>query len=439
MSDESAASEARPPGQIHTAGGDYSEGDIDKRQGVFVDVRVLPGDSPEVRAEKLKRARNVAANEVLVNLGHVNAWLAFARAALARDDVAPQIDTLRRRIAPAAAEAAASGYRALMAAQQVPSLRQAFNGRPISRELSLALVDVLAEAGAAGELRFFVDQLAAVQDATESLLGALTAVADTMGNAEEVQRHYAAQRDLALRLLANRAQMAYLVGRRALAALAIPAEELQPRLDMLNQFEPRRPLAPDEIVQLLTAALEEAEGLMQERLALVAEAEQLLADSLGSYAELETLLTIQPDDPWNVVVGKARSLRDLGRTADAVAAFARYAELFGESDPGARAYTRSAQQLTLQLQNLGISGAVYLYELVPEGAAEQAGLKKGDVVIAYGERTIGDMPDLVAALQESVVGTLVRITYLRLNAHGNFTSRIATIAGGPPGAGFMPI
>jgi hypothetical protein len=426
-------------GDVQTGGGDYAEGNIDKRRGVFVDIRVLPGDSPEVREAKLRRARNVAANEVLVNLGHLNAWLAYARAALVRDDVAPQMDALRRRIAPAAAAAASSGYHALMAAQHVASLRQAFNGRPISRELSLALVDVLAEAGAAGELRFFVDQLAAVQDAAESLLGALTAVADTPGKAEEVRRHYAARRDLALRVLANRARMAYLAGQRALAALAVPIEELQPRLDALDQFEPRRPLSPDEIIQLLTAALADAEGLMQERAAFVVEAERLVADSLQSYAELEELLTIQPGDPWNVVVGKARSLRDLGRTTDAVAAFARYADMFAAGDPGARDYARAAQQLTLQLATLGIQGAVYLYELVPGGAAEQAGLQQGDVVVGYGERSIGDMPDLVTALQESVVGTRVRVTFLRLDAQGHFARGMATIAGGPPGAGFLPI
>lgn len=440
MCDESELQADETRRAVYTSGGDYAEGNIDKRQGLFVELRLAPGDSEAVLAAKRLRTRQLAANEVLVNLEQVNAWIAFARTALAADAVDPRLATLRRRIAPAAAEAAATGYSALIAAQQVAALRQAFNGRPISRDLSLALSDLLAETGGpAEELRFFVTQLAAFQDAAESLLGALASVGESLRQPEPVQQHYAAQRDLCLRVLGNRGQLAWLVSLRALHALGAPFAELQPRLDRLTQLEPHGPLSPEALLERLTVCVEEAEALHQERIALVAQAEELLAQSVQSYAELEVLLTVQPGDLWNVVIGKARSLRDLGRSADTVAAFARYAELFAATDPGATAYASAAQQLTLQLPSLGLTGAVYLYELVPGGAAERAGLQQGDVLTGYGDKQIEDMPALIDALQQSVVGTRVRVDYLRRNAQGVFVRHTTTIDGGPPGAGFMPI
>jgi S1-C subfamily serine protease len=154
---------------------------------------------------------------------------------------------------------------------------------------------------------------------------------------------------------------------------------------------------------------------------------------------LDEKLKIQPSDTWNVVAGKAIALRQLGRTTDAVAAFSRYGDMFAATDPTAQAYARTAQQFTTQLNDLGVEGGVYLYQLVDDGAAKQAGLAVADVVISYGERSIKNMDTLVSALRDAPKGEPLRITYLRMQPSGQFLRQTTSVVGGTLGAGFMPI
>lgn len=150
------------------------------------------------------------------------------------------------------------------------------------------------------------------------------------------------------------------------------------------------------------------------------------------------LLTIQPSDTWNIVVAKAISLRQLGRQDDAVAAFKQYGEMFAATDSTTEQYSRTAQQFTQQLGNLGLAGGVYIYEIVPGGTASQAGLKVGDIVIEYNGKTITNMNELESVRDNAPQSVPLTITYLRLGTDGMFNSYRATVSN-PMGAGFMPI
>lgn len=424
---------------VSTGGGDYAEGHIDKRLGSFVDLHLYMGEPPVVRRQRVIHAQSLVVDEILMQISNLDARLAFIAVTQTADVTEQRLTVLRRKIAPATMPVVAVGYRQLIATQNVAALRQALNSRPLATRPGAALTELQIESSTHIDgLTFFYDQLAQVQDATESLLTLLTEIT-TRGTMAAENAAYEEQRiDLAMRVLHNRSQMGHIAGLRTLRSLEADEDAVQTALAMLQHLEPRQLVDATVATQLLGDCLNKAATLMAERATLTAQAEQLLEQSFDAYAQIEEILTIQPSDPWHVVVGKARSLRDLGRIADAVAAFGRYADMFGTSDPAATAYARIAQQFTLQSNILGVVGGAYINAIAEGGTAQQAGLAVGDIVIGYGDQLIAAMPDLVAALQETSVGLLLRVTYLRIDEQGRFVKRITTIRGGPPGAGFMP-
>lgn len=152
--------------------------------------------------------------------------------------------------------------------------------------------------------------------------------------------------------------------------------------------------------------------------------------------EAAKLLAIQPTDPWNVVVGKAISSRQLGRIDEAIAAFARYGEMF-RTDPTAAQYSRIAQELTRQMRSLNLKGGVYIHQIAAGGSAAQKGLAVGDIVISYNGQPISNMPEFVAARDRAPKDKPLEVTYLRLE--GKQFRRYTAIMNHPMGAGLMPI
>ena len=112
--------------------------------------------------------------------------------------------------------------------------------------------------------------------------------------------------------------------------------------------------------------------------------------------------------------------------------------MFKATDPTAVQYSRTAQQFTRQLTNLRLEGGVYIYELIAGGAAAQAGLAVGDIVIEYNGQTIKNMKDLTAVRDSTPKSQLLKVVYLRLESDGQFSRYTATVTH-PMGAGFMPI
>ncbi len=163
------------------------------------------------------------------------------------------------------------------------------------------------------------------------------------------------------------------------------------------------------------------------------------SDGLKRFGEeVDQALRIKPDDPWNVVVGKARSLRDLGRLEDAARAYASYAEMFAGTDPTADRFSRTAQLFTRSLDHLGVKGGVYVYA-VRDGGGRRAGLLEGDVIVACGDRPVMDAAEFQHACQMEHTEAGLLLTWLRLLSDGTFARATATVLGSSIGVGVMPI
>jgi S1-C subfamily serine protease len=121
-----------------------------------------------------------------------------------------------------------------------------------------------------------------------------------------------------------------------------------------------------------------------------------------------------------------------------VAAFSRYRDMFSATDPTAEQYSHTAQQFTTRMEALGVKGGVYIFKLIDGGAASKAGLAIGDIVINYNGQTLEQMNDLVSVRKNAPENIPLKITYLRMDKEGRFTSRTATVKN-PMGAGFKPV
>jgi S1-C subfamily serine protease len=67
------------------------------------------------------------------------------------------------------------------------------------------------------------------------------------------------------------------------------------------------------------------------------------------------------------------------------------------------------------LHNLTISSGVLIVSLEPNGPAHRAGLREGDVIVAYGNHPVASIDDLHRLLTEEQVGVKVGLTVLRGN------------------------
>ncbi len=402
------------------------------------DIQIQQGDSAQVRQQKLERAQGLLAAEVTANLRALDHRLTLVDAATQPDEFDAELSAVRRQVAPATEAQFAKGYEQLTSSSQVASLRHALNSERLRPDLPGPLLQVLLDAGASGEpVQTFYAGLTEVERVTDSLLTTLES-AGQVDASDEAERTYAADSvALAQRLVRNRTQLAYLDGLRLLDTLG--AAGVSADLSDIKSLEPRRPLAHKEYQGLLAPLAEEGERLVEQRRELVQRAATLRDAKLEEYRKLNEQLKIQPQDTWAIVVGKARALRELGRTGDAVAAFGRYAEMFAASDPGAPAYARTAQAFTTQFNALGVSGGVYLFAVTDGGAAAHAGLQVGDIIISYaGAPTPGPAEFSVVQSRYTAADT-VRLDYLRLQPTGAFKPGTVSLPGGPLGAGLMPI
>jgi putative serine protease PepD len=70
-------------------------------------------------------------------------------------------------------------------------------------------------------------------------------------------------------------------------------------------------------------------------------------------------------------------------------------------------------------------GGALVAAVVPGSPAEQAGLQQGDVITRFGDRTIHDSDELVAAVQAGKVGDRVEVTYKRNGVEQKATVTLA--------------
>jgi hypothetical protein len=234
-------------------------------------------------------------------------------------------------------------------------------------------------------------------------------------------------------------QGSYLDGLRLLGELGpVVCQDAASSLAGLSNLQPRYPLGREEYASLRKPVVEDMNRLNDRHHRLVATQQRLRDSAVDRLAKLNQSLQINPNDSWQDVIAKAKSLRDLGRTADAMAAFVQYGERFASSDAGALAYSKTAQEFTRQLSTLGVSGGVYVFAVPEAGAAVSVGLRVGDILLTYAGAPIPSVPEFAEALRKSAPGDMVRLEYLRLTADGIFTRQVVTVPGGPLGVGVMP-
>lgn len=226
---------------------------------------------------------------------------------------------------------------------------------------------------------------------------------------------------LAQETLQNRSTLAHLAGLDVLAALQVPDEVIEAEFGAFQHLTPRELVSPAELEQRLTDAINQAAALTARRRELVERGNALLQGDTDRYRDLEDELTVQPDDPWEIVVAKAISLRQLGRTEDAVAAFAQYGQLFAAADPTAAQYAITAQAFTRQMDEVGVvDGAVYIFTLHANSPARAAGVQVGDIIVALDAQPIRSVPDYQAAIEGATSGVPVTLDVVRMQQGGTF-------------------
>jgi hypothetical protein len=281
-------------------------------------------------------------------------------------------------------------------------------------------------------VRFFYQQLGEVQWASDGLLDVMRGFADesarSSSNTPAWLAFSVARLELAQETLQNRALLAHLAGLCILNDLQVPDATINTNLSMLQYLAPRQLVDIGKLEQLLVEATDQAATLSARRAALVTRGEELVQDDLDSYTDLEEDLMVQPDDPWNIVVAKAISLRQLGRKDDAVAAFATYGRMFADEDPTAVQYATTAQAFTRQMDQMGIvDGAVYIYTLHENSPARATDVQIGDVIVSLNEQTIRSVPDYSAAIGQATPGESAILELLRLQQDGTFEQMTMTI------------
>jgi hypothetical protein len=403
----------------------------------FNQVTINSGDSPAERERKRKLAERMVAEEVIGAVSALDSRLAFIDTTLAADPFAEQLKSANDRVAPAASQTWGSGYRILISQQRAASLRGAFNSQPLRTELREPLLRQMQEINIdSSAARAFYDALVAVNDKSEDLL----AIVNDPASSDEstiTGRRLLVQRDT----VRAASEWAYLTGLRLLDSLQIKVEPwLAARLASLRELEPRRlPSSQAELGSLMDQAVQQASAAMHAKAALLEEARGMQAQDLERLRkETDEALRIKPGDPWNVVVGKAKSLRNLGRTEEAVRDYAAYAEMFASTDPTAERFSRTAQSFTREMSRLGVKGGIYVYHL-QDGTARRAGLLEGDIIIACGNHDVSDMPAFQKVCQERPPGAALGLTFLRLLSDGTFVRGNATLSEGSLEAGLMPI
>lgn len=94
-----------------------------------------------------------------------------------------------------------------------------------------------------------------------------------------------------------------------------------------------------------------------------------------------------------------------------------YLGLAGQNVPLLRRVTR--------FHRLDQAGAVLVTSLEPDGPAGAAGLRAGDLIVAFDDQTIQTLDDLHRVLTEARIGTLVRISLLRGTERRDIAVRVS--------------
>lgn len=407
----------------------------------------LAGWRTQKESSRGKQAKLLLAAEVTQNIRNIDERLGYFETMVDQPIQNERVARLRERLMPAVSSILAEGYAKSMNEQRIASLRQMLNSSPLRTEGGASAIDNLISGGVNAELyENFYQDIAETERLTESLLDSLALLSSLKASSsKEWIEHTYEELQVATENLEIQSQISYLAALRIFYllpsspfAVAIP-ESTQEALRHLAHLRPPRLPAPAEIQTLSLELAARKEKLVARKRQLVAKSNGLLEAVVDQYEKLDDLFAIHSTDRWDEVVGKAVSLRQLGRTSEAFAAFARYSDMFSESDGGAKEYSRTAQAFTVQKDVHGMKGGVYIFQVKRGSKAERAGFRIGDVIVAYGGMATTDMPSFVEATKAALVEAAVQVRRLRLTPPGKFESLETTVEGGELGIGTMPI
>jgi hypothetical protein len=170
--------------------------------------------------------------------------------------------------------------------------------------------------------------------------------------------------------------------------------------------------------------------------------EKRAAESISVILPMETAqreLSKAAPDSWAATVTEARRYRSEGKTGEALAAFSKYEDLFGEKYPSTKQYVRTAQAFTLQCGTLGIAGGAYIYECSPKGEGAKAGLAVGDIIVGYGGYSVRGAKSYVESWEKMKGAKTVAVEFLRFDGAGHFERKSITADYGLLGIRLMDI
>ena len=398
--------------------------------------------------DRIKQAKQSIAAEILINISSLDERLGYFKDSLEPDTFHQHLNEVRKKVAPGLRSQFARGYDRVLIEQKISTLRQLLNSSPLRTRAGYSEFENLHQSGVdTKKYHTFYNQLSEVERVSEDFFTTLAYVASMSASPSDLQAKYNNKRlELAVRNLDIESQIAYIFALQVLREVSKaphpipPPEAVASTLQTLNYLRPREMPTPKDEDMLLAVLMERKSTLVEEKTSLTTTASQLNQEKLDQFEQVNQLLKINSTDTWNQVVGKAVSLRQLGRTAEAVAAFSRYAEMFAATDPTAKKYSHIAQQFTLHIDLLdGQEGGVYILEVKSDSIAQQAGLEVGDIITAYNSQKTTGMDNFVAAVRSARGADEIQITWLRLTAQNQFKQYSKTVPAGSIGVRAMPI
>jgi len=394
----------------------------------------------------MEKDRLTVAAEVMGDIASMDNRLTYVNQAMdleSQDDkFTAQMAQIRSRVAPALNPTVDIRYQQVLLNQRVSSLRQSINSSPLRTDYGDILGKAVLHTGVdQQEIRSFFDYLKNVDDTTTSLLDDMTSMSTQNPDDQALYKYRKDKVDLHLATLNNRSELAYVHGLIILSDLRdnLPPEYAD-RIHGLNNLTPKSIIDRKGAVSEEKRLVEEAAYLVREKAKLVKTAQDLTSDKIEEYQQvINQKLTINPNDTYEVVAGKAKSLRQLGRIDDSIGAYKKYGEMFAATDPTASLYAQTGCLFAAQADKLGFDGGAYIFQVKPGSAADIAGIKPGDIIVAYDQNMVSDPDILVKAIKAKSLGTAAQVKILRKNQDNLLESVQLQVAAGTMGVGLMNI
>lgn len=327
------------------------------------------------------------------------------------------------------------------ALQQFDYLRNSLDRYPLKSEFNSTLIHLEYESEINHEyVRSFYDELSTLQYRYEVFFGWLDKATEDRAHTGEKVILYKKIIKLKLELIRNSAMIILIKGLIALDSLRIPYSFFNGRLGKLLVLEPRQMISVKDMKKQYVKLLSEFKDLNLTSSVLTENFRNLLDQKLDSCRDdINKLFEINPEDKWNEVVGKAISLRQLGRIADAVSTFLKYSKMFGDKDSTAVIYSDIACKFTESIHSLKVNGGVFIFRLNEHGKGAEQGLRVGDIIIRYNYNIINCVPDFINAEKITHPDAPIHLDYLRLTEDNKFLQNKVVIACWPIGIEIMPV